>query len=92
MLHKELNGTALCIADETSVGVGTSLRADRRRPHDKVAVVLIFVEWAQSCEVHARLSERDELAHDILNACQVNHSLNYVVRNLWHRSFFNSIG
>ena len=87
MLHKELNGTALMIADEAAVGVAVSRLGDARRPHDKVSVVLIIVERADTCEVHACLAERcHKVAHDILNLRAVNDSFNYFVWYLWHRS------
>jgi hypothetical protein len=86
MRHKELNGTAFGIADETAVCVAVSRLGDARRSHDEVAVCPIVVEWAQAREVHARLAERHEVAHDILNLRAVNDSLYYFVWYLWHRS------
>ena len=91
--HEELNGSALRIADEAAVGVAAVLLADGRGPHDEVAVVLIIVERAESCEVHARLAERHAaVAHHVLNLREVNDSLYYFIGYLWHRSIFNSSG
>ena len=86
MIHQELHGATLMIADETAVCVAVPRLWDARRPHDEVAVGLIVMERTQAGEVHARLAEVHEVANDILNLRAVNHSLNYVVRYLWHRS------
>ena len=85
MLHQECYWSTLLVADEAAVRVAAPLLGHTGGTHDEVAVVTVVMERAQSCEVHARLAEGHEVAHHVLNPCDVLYALNDVVGYLWHR-------
>jgi hypothetical protein len=85
-IHQELQRTAFLTAGEALIGVAAV--ADGGGAHDKIAVIFIVMEGAQSCEVHASLAELHEVADNIFYPCRVYHPLNHFIWDLWHSIVF----
>ena len=86
MIHQKLNRTALMIAYKAAVSVAVPRLGNARRPDDEITVCPVVVERTKAGEVHARLAEIYEVAHNILNLCTVNDSLYYFVRYFRHKN------